>query len=79
MHDLVRLFGQAQVEVIVLTAVVGCTLIAAHSGQQLCAEHAQVADIVVGAQIIQHIIRLEMVNGQMVDVALKGHRGPAGR
>ena len=34
MHDLVRLFGQAQVEIIVLTAVVGCTLIAAHSGQQ---------------------------------------------
>ena len=31
------------------------------------------ADIVVGAQIIQHIIRLEMVNGQMVDVAFKGH------
>ena len=49
------LFGQAQVEVIVLTTVVGCTLIAAHSGQQLCAEHAQGADIVVGAQIIQHI------------------------
>ena len=73
MHDLVRLFGQAQVEIIVLTAVVGCTLIAAHSGQQLCAEHAQVADIIVGAQIIQHIIRLEMVNGQVVDVALKGH------
>ena len=73
MHDLVRLFGQTQIEVVVLTAVERSALIAAHSGQQLCAEHAQMADIVVGAQIVQHIIRLEVVDSQVVDVALKGH------
>ena len=72
MNDLVCLFGQAQVKVVVLAAVELRPLVAAHCRQQLCAEHAQVADIVVGAEVVQHVIRLEVVNGPMVDVALKG-------
>ena len=72
-HDLFRLLGQAQVEVVVLTAVELCPLVAAHLCQQRRAEHAQMADIVVGAQVIQHIIRLEVVDRQMVDIPFKGH------
>ena len=73
MHDLVCLFGQAQVKIIVLTAVELRPLVTAHFCQQLCAEHAQVADVVVGTQVVDHVIRLEVVDRQMVDVALKGH------
>ena len=73
MHDLFRLLGQAQVEVVILTAVELCPLVAAHLCQQRRAEHAQVADIVIGAEVIQHIIRLEVVDRQMVDVPFKGH------
>ena len=72
-HDLLCLLGQAQVEVVILTAVELCPLVAAHLCQQRRAEHAQVADIVVGAQVIQHIIRLEVVDRQVVDVPFKGH------
>ena len=72
-HDFLCLLGQAQVEVVILTAVELCPLVAAHLCQQRRAEHAQMADIVVGAQVIQHIIRLEVVDRQMVDIPLKGH------
>ena len=72
MHHLFGLLGQAQVQVIILAAVELRPLVAAHLGQQRGTEHAQVADVVVGAEVVQHIIRLEVVHRQMVDVALKG-------
>ena len=71
-HHLFGLLGQAQVQVIILAAVELRPLVAAHLGQQRGTEHAQVADVVVGAEVVQHIIRLEVVHRQMVDVALKG-------
>ena len=73
MHHLFGLFGQAEVEVIVLAAVVLAALAAAGRLQQGGLEHAQVADIVVGPQVIQHEIGLEVVEGGVLHLSFKGH------
>ena len=71
--DLLGLLGEAEVEVVVLAAVVFAPLAAARLFQQGTLKDAQVADIVVGAEVVDHIIRLEVVEGGVLHFALKGH------
>ena len=70
--DLPGRLGQAEEELIILTAVVLHPLRAACGIHQPAAEQGQVADIVVGAEVVQHEIRLEVVEHHILHLALKG-------
>ena len=71
-NDLPRLFRQAEEQLIVLTAVVLHPLGAACGVHQPTAEEGQVADIVVGAEVVQHEIGLEVVEHHILHLALEG-------
>ena len=70
--DLRGLFGQAEEEVVILTAVVLHPLAAAAALHQGAAESGQVADVVVGAEVVQHEVRFEVVEHHVVHAALEG-------
>ena len=72
MHDMLCLCCQAQYHVVILTAVkLAAEQLAAL--QKLSAEHAEMADVIVGKQVIRCKIRLEMQRDHMIDaVSLKG-------
>ncbi len=72
MDDFPGLLGEAEEELIILTAVVLHPLGAACGLHQPTAEEGQVADIVVGAEIVQHEIGLEVVEHHILHLALKG-------
>ena len=70
--DLPGRLGQAEEELIILTAVVLHPLRAACGVHQPAAEEGQVADIVVGAEVVQHEVRLEVVEHHVLHLALEG-------
>ena len=70
--DLLGLFGQAEEEVVILTAVVFHPLTAAAALHQGAAEDGQMTDIVVGTEVVQHEVRLEVVEHHVLHLALKG-------
>ena len=70
--DLPGRLGQAEEELIILTAVVLHPLRAACGVHQPAAEQGQVADIVVGAEVVQHEVRLEVVEHHVLHLALEG-------
>ena len=70
--DLLGFLGQAEEEVVILAAVVLGPLPAAGLFHQHLAERGQVADIVVGAEVVQHEVRLEVVEHHVLHLALKG-------
>ena len=73
MDHLLGFFGEAEVQVVVLAAVVLAPLAAAGGFQQAGLKDAQVADIVVGPQVVQHEIGLEVIEGGVLHLALKGN------
>ena len=70
--DLRRLLGEAEEEVVILAAVVLGPLAAARLFHQRPAEGGQVADIVVGAEVVQHEIGLEVVEHHILHLTLEG-------
>ena len=71
MDDMLRIVRQAQNHVMILTAVKFCPK-QLRAVQQFSGKYAEMTDIVVGAQVVDGIIRLEVHRDHLVDVrALK--------
>ena len=71
-NDLLSLLRQAKEQLVILAAVVLHPLAAAGPLHQGAAEHGQVADVVIGAEVVQHEVGLEVVEHHMLRLPLKG-------
>ena len=68
MYDFLRVIGEPQYHVMVLASVkLGTKQFV--TIQQLSGKNAEMADIIVGSQVVRCIIRLEMHGQHMIDIA----------